>query len=119
MSGGPESPFRQALSQSQHLKLNYNENEISIDYVALHFANPEKNIYSYKLEGFDDEWIEAGNRRSATYTNLSPGDYVFQVKAANADGVWNEKGASLQFTVLPPWYRTWWAYVLFVGLFCC
>lgn len=111
------SPLRSALSQDEALKLNYDQNEISIGFVALHFANPAKNIYSYQLEGFDKEWIDAGNQRVATYTNLPPGDYTFNVKAANADGVWNEKGASLQFIILPPWYKTWWAYMLFVALF--
>jgi signal transduction histidine kinase/ligand-binding sensor domain-containing protein len=117
VKAGPDSPLKEPLSNNPNITLNYNQNEISIDFVALHFANPEKNKYSYKLEGFDKDWIDADNKRSATYTNLSPGDYTFNVKAANADGVWNEKGASLQFTILSPWYRTWWAYVLFAALF--
>ncbi|MDZ7646445.1 MAG: two-component regulator propeller domain-containing protein [Cytophagales bacterium] len=114
---GPDSPLKEPLSKNPNITLNYNQNEISIDFVALHFANPEKNKYSYQLEGFDKDWIDADNKRSATYTNLSPGYYTFNVKAANADGVWNEKGASLQFTILPPWYKTWWAYILFIALF--
>ncbi len=114
---GPDSPIKKPLSQNPQITLSYNQNEMTIAYVALHFANPAKNKYSYRLDGFDDEWVEAGSLRSATYTNLPPGDYTFHVKAANADGVWNEKGASIQFTILPPWYRTWWAYTLFVALF--
>lgn len=117
MGSGQGSQLKQALSQNQTIKLSYDQNEISIAFVALHFANPGKNKYSYKLDGFDKEWIEAGNQRSATYTNLSPGDYTFHVKAANADGVWNEKGASIQFAIMPPWYRTWWAYIIFIALF--
>ncbi|MBK7651244.1 MAG: hypothetical protein IPJ20_11625 [Flammeovirgaceae bacterium] len=88
---GPDSPLKEPLSKNSNITLNYDQNEISIDFVALHFANPGKNKYSYKLEGFDKYWIDADNKRSATYTNLSPGDYTFNVKAANADGVWNEK----------------------------
>lgn len=117
IQGGTDSPLKVPLSQNPEITLNYNQNEISIDFVALHFTNPEKNSYSYRLEGFDEEWIEAGNKRSATYTNLPPGNYLFHVKAANADGVWNEKGATLQLTILPPWYNTWWAYMLFITLF--
>ena len=114
---GSGSLLKQALLQNQKISLNYNQNEISIAFVALHFANPEKNRYSYQLEGFDAEWVDAGHQRSANYTNLPPGDYTFRVKAANADGVWNEKGASIQFIILPPWYRTWWAYLLFIAIF--
>ncbi len=114
---GPDSQIKKPLSQNPEIILAYDQNEISIDFVALHFANSEKNKYSYQLEGFDEEWIDAASKRSATYTNLPPGDYTFHVKAANADGVWNEKGASIQFTILPPWYRTWWAYMFFIALF--
>ncbi len=117
IGGGPESPLNQALSKNAKITLNYDQNEISIAFVALHFSNPGKNKYSYQLEGFDKEWIEASNQRAATYTNLPPGDYRFRVKAANADGAWNEKGASIQFTILPPWYKTWWAYLFFIVLF--
>lgn len=114
---GPDSQIKKPLSQNPEIVLAYDQNEISIDFVALHFANAEKNKYSYQLKGFDDQWIDAGNKRSATYTNLPPGDYSFHVKAANADGVWNEQGASIQFTILPPWYKTWWAYTFFLALF--
>ncbi len=81
--------------------------------MALHFGNPEKNQYAYQLEGFDANWIDVGTKRSATYTNLPPGNFTFKVRAANADGVWNEEGASFLLTVLPPWYKTWWAYALY------
>ncbi len=117
IGGGVDSPLKLALSRHKKIKLSHNQNEISVAFVALHFANPAKNKYSYQLEGFDDEWVEAGSQRSASYTNLPPGNYTFHVKAANADGVWNEKGASIQFTIMPPWYRTWWAYLLFIALF--
>ena len=114
---GPDSPLKEPLSKNPEIILNYDQNEISVDFVALHFANSEKNKYSYKLDGFDEEWVDADNKRSATYTNLAPGDYTFNIKASNADGVWNEKGASIQFIIMPPWYRTWWAYMFFVAVF--
>ncbi|RLD24838.1 MAG: hypothetical protein DRI71_01405 [Bacteroidetes bacterium] len=119
---GPNSGLLRPTAEIQKLSLNYNENEVTIDYLALHFANSKKNQYKYQLDGFDTEWVAAGNKRSATYTNLAPGEYTFKVIAANSDGVWNEEGASIQIKVLPPWYRTWWAYILFalllgVGIF--
>jgi signal transduction histidine kinase/ligand-binding sensor domain-containing protein len=114
---GPDSPLKKPLSESPFIVLAHNQNEITFDYVALHFANSAKNSYLYRLEGFDSHWIEAGTKRSATYTNLPPGDYTFTVKASNADGIWNEKGASIGLSILHPWYRTWWAYGIFIGLF--
>ncbi len=97
----------------KEVKLQYNENKISFQFVALHYANPELNQYSYRLEGYDKGWINAGILRSATYTNLSPGTYKFHIKASNSDGVWNETGASFIVVILPPWWKTWWAYCIY------
>jgi signal transduction histidine kinase/ligand-binding sensor domain-containing protein len=113
---GPDSPLKTNIEDAQHITVPYEQGEITFEYVALHYANPKKNTYAYQLDGFDEEWVEAGTKRSVDYTNLEPGTYTFRVKAANADGVWNNKGASVQLTVLPPWYRTWWAYGLFTIL---
>ncbi len=113
---GPESPLKKSLSETNQLILDHDQKEITFDFVALHYGNPNKNSYAYMLDGFDKDWVDAGNKRSATYTNLSPGSYTFKVKAANADGVWSQENASVQLTVLPPWYQTWWAYTLFALL---
>jgi signal transduction histidine kinase/ligand-binding sensor domain-containing protein len=113
---GPESPLSKPLAETEKITLGYDQNEVTFDYVALHFANPESNIYMYLLAGFDPGWIDAGNKRSATYTNLPEGEYTFKVKAANADGIWNNDGASINLTILPPWYRTWWAYGAGLGM---
>lgn len=113
---GPDSPLKKALSETNSITVEYSQNEITFEYVALHFANSAKNQYAYQLVGFDRDWVQAETQRSATYTNLSPGDYTFRVKAANADGIWNENYASIELIVLPPWYRTWWAYGVFAGL---
>ena len=113
---GPESPLIKSLDQTEKITLGYNQNEVTFDYVALHFANSEGNTYAYQLAGFDPDWIDAGNKRSATYTNLPEGDYTFKVKAANADGIWNTEGTSINLTILPPWYRTWWAYGAGIGM---
>ena len=110
---GPDSPLKKPLAETDLITLRHDQNEVTFDYVALHFANAAKNTYAYRLEGYDPDWVEAGTGRSATYTNLPPGDYTFRVKAANADGVWNEAGVSVGLVVTPPWWRTWWAYLLY------
>ncbi len=76
--------------------------------MALSFASPDKNRSRYRLSGFDQQWHDAGTRSPAIYTNLGPGKYSFQVIASNNDGIWNETGASLNFTILPAWYQTTW-----------
>jgi signal transduction histidine kinase/ligand-binding sensor domain-containing protein len=88
--------------------------DLEIDYTALSLVAPEKNQFRYKLEGFDSDWQNAGNRRQAFYTNLSPGDYRFRVKAANNSGVWNEAGATLDFSIAPAYYQTVWFRTLVV-----
>ena len=98
------------------IELKYNENRISFQFVALHFTDPQNNQYAFKLDGYDKDWIQAGTQRTAVYTNLSPGTYQFQVKAANSDGVWNEEAAQVSFTILPPWWKRGWAYALYVLL---
>lgn len=85
---------------------------ISIDFTALSFTDPAANQFRFRLTGFDKNWIEAGARRQATYGNLSPGSYRFQVIAANGDGVWNETGATIEFSIAPYFYQTWWFMML-------
>ncbi len=97
--------------------LPFNENIISFNFAAMDFSAPEKNQFAYKLENFDKGWINAGTNHSAIYTNLPPGNYVFHVKGTNNDGVWNEEGASFKFIILPPWWKTWWAYSIYGLLF--
>lgn len=95
------------------IRLQHSQNVFTIHFAALSFINPEKTQYAVRMEGFEDEWQEIGHQTAATYTNLDPGIYDFQVKAANNDGRWNELGASLKIVVLPPWYLTWWALLLY------
>jgi ligand-binding sensor domain-containing protein/signal transduction histidine kinase len=85
-------------------------NRLEFHYAGLSFVAPEKVQYRYRLEGFDPDWVEAGNRRAAFYTNLAPGHYRFHVMAANNDGVWNTEGASVGLRMLPHVYQTWWFY---------
>ncbi|WP_332876399.1 sensor histidine kinase [Massilia sp. S19_KUP03_FR1] len=81
----------------------------SIEFAALHYADPSSNSYAYRLRGFDPDWVRTdASRRFASYTNLDPGSYVFEVKAANKDGVWSAQPATLAVTVTPPIWKTWW-----------
>ncbi len=84
------------------------KNNLEIAYTGLSFVKPEFVKFRYKLEGLDADWVEAGERRTAYYSYLPPGEYVFTVIAANADGVWSTEGARVGVKVLPPFYRTWW-----------
>ena len=96
------------INETGEITLSYKENVFSIEFAALNFTNPSGNQYAYKLKGFDRDWINSGPRRFVTYTNLDPGNYIFEVKGSNNDGVWNEKGARLLITITPPfWARTW------------
>lgn len=100
-----------------HLTLPHRQNFISFGFVALNFSSSSKNQYRYILEEVDSKWIHAGTRRTANYTNLPPGNYVFRVIGSNNDGVWNEKGATVKITILPPWWATWWFRTLLILLF--
>jgi PAS domain S-box-containing protein len=82
--------------------------ELEIDYTALSFVAPQKVRFRYKLEGHDSEWQDPGTRRQAFYSDLPPANYRFRVIASNNDGVWNEEGATLAFSVAPAWFQTWW-----------
>jgi ligand-binding sensor domain-containing protein len=90
----------------------YNQNYISFEYVALNFTQSFKNRYAYRLKGLDKNWIDAGERRFTSYSNIGAGTYTFEVKACNNDGVWNETPARLTLIISPPWWRTWWFYAL-------
>ncbi len=101
-------PLSVDLSGRAPIQLSYKQDFISFEFTAFDFHSPQKNQYAYQLEGFDADWIRAGNRRYATYTNLPGGEYVFRVKAANSDGVWNETGVAIPVFITPPLWQTWW-----------
>jgi signal transduction histidine kinase/ligand-binding sensor domain-containing protein len=103
-------PFdlHQAIGPSGAIEVSYKENAFSFEFAALDFVRPEKNQYAYKLEGFDKDWVYCGTHRSATYTNLDGGEYVFRVKRSNNDGIWNEEGTSIAVIITPPYWATWW-----------
>ena len=93
-------------------RMPYGRQRLTVDYAGLSFRVPSEVRYRVKLDGFDREWVDVGTKRSATYTNLAPGSYVFRVQADNGDGVWNLAGAEVRVLVVPPYWRRWW----FVGL---
>jgi signal transduction histidine kinase/ligand-binding sensor domain-containing protein/DNA-binding NarL/FixJ family response regulator len=107
----------QSIPYIKEIELTYKEKEISIEFTALHYAVPHKNQYKYRLKGFNSEWqVVSSNKRSATYTNLDQGDYVFQVKASNNDGIWNETPVELKIKVLPPPWKSIWAIISYIIL---
>jgi ligand-binding sensor domain-containing protein/class 3 adenylate cyclase len=110
--------LRHSDGQKPHIRLKHRDNFFTFDFAALNFLLPEKNRYAYKLEGFDADWIDAGAKREASYTNLEEGSYTFYVRASNNDGVWNMKGAAVQLTIEPPWWRTWWFRMTAVVMIC-
>jgi signal transduction histidine kinase/ligand-binding sensor domain-containing protein len=103
----PGSPIKQPISLTKEIKLSYEQSMITFEFAALDFTAPSENQYKYMLEGFEENWNDVGNQRSATYTNLNPGTYTFKVIGSNNDNIWNNKGVSLKLTITPPFYRTW------------
>jgi signal transduction histidine kinase/ligand-binding sensor domain-containing protein/DNA-binding response OmpR family regulator len=106
------------INFAEKLKLSYKENVFSFQFAALHYSSPEENVYAYKMEGFDKDWITTdASRRYVTYTNLPAGDYIFKVKAANSDDIWNQVPKELQIIISPPYYKTTLFRIVFVVLF--
>ncbi|MCV9389118.1 two-component regulator propeller domain-containing protein [Reichenbachiella ulvae] len=95
------------------VELNYNQNDFNFEFAQINFNQSQKNQYAYRLKNYDKGWQESGSRREAYYTNVPPGNYVFEVKATNNGGEWSTKHASLAITIRPPWYATIWAYLLY------
>ena len=105
-----------ASSSKGFYEVEHADNNLSFDFVALNYRNSASNQYKYKMEGYDEDWVDGGHRRFANYTNLPEGNYKFRVIAANNDGTWNMAGASIDLKILPPIYRTIWAYLLYAFL---
>lgn len=113
-----DSPLSEPINDTRQMTLTYDQAFISIKFAALNYLNSNKNQYAYKLEGLrnDNDWHYVGNQRTASYTSLNEGTYVFKVKASNNDGVWNDVPRTLQITVLPPPWKTWWADLIYGAL---
>jgi len=103
------------ISEMEELIISHKDYVFSFEFAALDFTTPVKNMYAYKMEGLDEDWIFTGSeKRFATYTTLAPGKYTFRVKGSNNDGVWNEQGAAIRVTITPPLWQTWWFRALLI-----
>ena len=106
-----------SIYNSKNAELSYYQNDFSFQFASLDYNAPDLNQYAYFMEGFDNDWIYSGKRRFVTYTNLDPGEYVFQVKATNSDGLWSQNIAKIFIVINPPFWKTWWAYTIYVIAF--
>lgn len=109
--------LERSISETESIAVRQNEQSIAFQLVVDHTSTPTKNKLAFQLEGFNDTWIESETGKSTiTYTNLSAGDYTLKIKAANGDGVWSTETKNLALKILPPWYQTWWSYLMFTVL---
>lgn len=102
-----------SLFVTDKITLSYKEDIFSLTFASLDYHASSRNQYQYRLQGFNENWINADKNRTVTYTNLSPGTYIFEVRGTNSDQIWNAKSVSLEINVLPPPWKTWWAYTLY------
>ena len=119
----PEEEFnkrvllKKPIFNSKEITLMHKENSITIDFAALNYFFPEKTEYAYKLEGFNNNWIKTkGKKNFANYSNLNQGNYKFELKGTNSDGIWNKDEISLKIKILPPFWKSWYAYIIYVLL---
>jgi len=116
----PEEEFnnrillKKPIFNSKEITLMHKENSITIDFAALNYFFPEKTEYAYKLEGFNNNWIKTkGKKNFANYSNLNQGNYIFRLKGTNSDGIWNNDEISLKIKILPPYWESWYAYIIY------
>jgi ligand-binding sensor domain-containing protein/signal transduction histidine kinase len=103
-----EKTLDKSILETSEIHLEYEDYIFTFEFAALNYTAPLKNSYKYKMVGLDEKWIKAGNKRDATYTRLSPGNYTFRVMGSNNDGIWNPKSASVKVIIHPPFWGTWW-----------
>jgi signal transduction histidine kinase/ligand-binding sensor domain-containing protein len=109
-----QSPLKKDITETKELTLSYGQSVITFEFASLNYTVAEKKQYAYMLEGFDKAWNEIGTNRTATYTNLDPGNYVFKVKGLNNEGDWSTRTVSVNLTIKPPYWKTWWFKMLCV-----
>ncbi len=114
VSPGDETKIlQQTIEQTSSITVTHLQDILTLEFSSLDFNAPLQNKYRYQLEGVDNDWIESNTRRTATYLHLSAGNYVFKVQGSNSQGIWSNKIAQLKIRVLPPWWLTWWAYLIY------
>jgi signal transduction histidine kinase/ligand-binding sensor domain-containing protein/DNA-binding response OmpR family regulator len=111
-----DSPLPKVISETKNITLDHDQSVFSIDYIDINYSNSGKIEYAYYLEGFEKNWNYVGNKRSATYTNLEPGNYIFKVKSSERGGLWSKNPLELAIKVLPPWWKSIWAYLIYLIL---
>lgn len=110
-TGDDSGILSQSISHTQRVDFDHDQNSFSFHFTVPNYLSGRHNSFSYKLEGYDKEWSQASDRRSATYSNLPHGNYTFRVMAANNDGVWCNQEVSVEVCIHPAWWQTWWAKV--------
>ncbi len=110
---GVNSPLDRPLHRTESIRLDHDQNLVTLEFALLDFQNPKENRFRYRLEGVDPDWVEAGTSHAANYAHLRPGHYLFEVQGSVSGGTWSDP-ASLRITVLPPWWATWWAYGIYL-----
>lgn len=111
---GEQSVLKRHINFTETIILQHWQNDISFEVAALDYYIPEKNQYKYRLAPFDKGWVDSGNRRFISYTNLEPGTYTLEVKGSNHDGIWNEEARQITITIRPRWYWDWWSRILYL-----
>lgn len=112
----PKNPIKDDISSLKEIKLRYWQNSLSLSFVANNFIQPHKNQFRYRLVNYQNKWIDVYNQGTATFTKIPPGNYVFEVLGSNNDGVWNKVPTQLKITISYPFWRSWFAYFLYLML---
>lgn len=112
----PDSPLKKSITETKEITISYKESVISFEFASLNYTDEQKKQYSYTLEGFDKDWNNIGVQRTATYTNLDPGEYILKVRGMNNEGQWSAHTAELKLIITPPFWRTWWFRTLAAAL---
>jgi len=113
----PNSPLENSIIHTSQIVLTHNQSNLGFNFVALNFKASQSNLYAYKMENIDDDWIYTRNNHSASYAKLPPGKYTFKVIASNNDGIWSEDVRSINIEILPPWWASIFAIIVYILLF--
>lgn len=114
--GDKTGVLQTTIEKAKSITLTYEQDILTLEFSSLDLTAAAQNKYRYQLVGVDKDWVESGTRRTATYLHLPSGKYVFKVEGSNSQGIWSNKTAEIQITVLPPWWRSWWAYLIYILL---
>lgn len=106
--------LNQSIPYTQSISLDHTQNIFTLEFSSLDFRASDQNKYRYQMVGIDKDWVESGHRRSVSYSHLPSGTYTFKVQGSNSLGIWSDKTATLRITIMPPWWRSWWALMVYV-----